>query len=232
MTSAVLVQCSTNWELVTVLVPNKPVKWWIKDREDRFHIHVFPRSSNIWLSCIHSRSRSYLLPHSEDIGYVTIKFTWSLGLYNIHIIPPRWQFIRNQIFLSPLSTLCWWQVIPPFPLKTMGSPPKSSNIPLLVSNSSHRLLPRSRTCIHRLSRGRCSDAFGPSMVGAVFLYGLLAGTRQRGTRVNLQFIKLWTGYLVCFTSLCINIAENTKAHIMIMTSNFCLISSLWALRDL
>ena len=134
MTSAVLVQCSTNWELVTVLVPNKPVKWWIKDREDRFHIHVFIRSSNIWLSCIHSRSRSYLLPHSEDIGYVTIKFTWSLGLYNIHIISPRWQFIRNQIFLSPLSTLCWWQEIPPFPLKTMRSPPKSSNIPLLVSN--------------------------------------------------------------------------------------------------
>ena len=129
MTSAVLVQCSTNWELVTVLVPNKPVKWWIKDREDRFHIHVFPRSSNIWLSCIHSRSRSYLLPHSEDIGYVTIKFTWSLGPCNIHIIPPRWQFIGNQIFLSPLSILCWWRVIPPFLLKTMRSPPKSSNPP-------------------------------------------------------------------------------------------------------
>ncbi|XP_027049078.1 sodium- and chloride-dependent taurine transporter-like [Pocillopora damicornis] len=40
----------------------------------------------------------------------------------------------------------------------------------------------SRTCIHRLPRSRCSDAFGPSMVGAVFLYGLLAGTRQRGIR--------------------------------------------------
>ena len=104
--------------------------------------------------------------------------------------------------------------------------------PLLVSNSPHRLLPRSRTCIHRLPRSRCSDAFGPSMVGSVFLYGLLAGTRQRGTRVNLQFIKLWTGYLVCFTSLCINIAENMKGHILMMTSNFCLISSLWALRDL
>ena len=34
MTSAIPVQCSTNWanwELVTVLVQNKPVKWWIND---------------------------------------------------------------------------------------------------------------------------------------------------------------------------------------------------------
>ena len=64
------------------------------------------------------------------------------------------------------------------------------------------------------------------MVGSVFLYGLLAGTRQRGIRANLQFIKLYSGYLVCFTSMCIDIEENTKAHIMIMTSNVCLIPSL------
>ena len=31
MTSAILVECSTNWELVIMLVPNKPVKWWINN---------------------------------------------------------------------------------------------------------------------------------------------------------------------------------------------------------
>ena len=64
------------------------------------------------------------------------------------------------------------------------------------------------------------------MVGAVFLYGLLAGTRQRGIRANLQFIKLFFRYLVCFTSRCIDIAKNAKAHIMMMTSNVCLLPSL------
>ena len=64
------------------------------------------------------------------------------------------------------------------------------------------------------------------MVGSIFLYGLLAGTRQRGIGANLQFIKPYSGYLVCFTSMCIDIAENTKAHIMITISNFCLIPSL------
>ena len=64
------------------------------------------------------------------------------------------------------------------------------------------------------------------MVGSIFLYGFLAGTRQRGIGANLKFIKLYSGYLVCFTSMCIDIAENTKAHIMITTSNFCLIPSL------
>ena len=27
MTSAILLQCYTNWELVIMLIPNKPVKW-------------------------------------------------------------------------------------------------------------------------------------------------------------------------------------------------------------
>ena len=31
MTFAILVECSTNWELVIMLVPNKPVKWWINN---------------------------------------------------------------------------------------------------------------------------------------------------------------------------------------------------------
>ena len=64
------------------------------------------------------------------------------------------------------------------------------------------------------------------MVGSVFLYGLLAGTRQRGIRANLQFIKLYSRYLVCFTSMCIDTAKNTKAHFMMMTSNVCLLPSL------
>ena len=67
--------CNTNRELVIMLVPNEPVKWWINDSkymkivsffqayfqyckslssvhycEDRFRIHFFIRSSHMWFS--------------------------------------------------------------------------------------------------------------------------------------------------------------------------------------
>ena len=41
MTSAILVECSTNWELVIMLVPNKPVKWWINNCKHMNILYVY-----------------------------------------------------------------------------------------------------------------------------------------------------------------------------------------------
>ena len=76
--------CNTNRELVIMLVPNEPVKWWINDSkymkivsffqayfqyckslssvhycEDRFRIHFFIRSSHIRFSYIHRQDYNY-----------------------------------------------------------------------------------------------------------------------------------------------------------------------------
>ena len=76
--------CDTNWELVIMLVPNEPVKWWINDCkymkivsffqayfqyrqsisrghycEDRFRIHFFIRSSHTRFSYFHRQNYNY-----------------------------------------------------------------------------------------------------------------------------------------------------------------------------
>ena len=46
MTSAIPVQRSTNWELVMMVVLNKPVKWWIE-----YDLHIFLTVQIESLSC-------------------------------------------------------------------------------------------------------------------------------------------------------------------------------------
>ena len=70
MTSAIPVQYSTNWELVIMLVRNKPVKWLLNDCTYMNIIYVNRGLRNLYKS--HIRSNDWFVVHSSSIqGFIT-----------------------------------------------------------------------------------------------------------------------------------------------------------------